>query len=176
MVLGPLIGGFVTQRYSPRCAALVAAVLSALCVLSVFLFVPPRTKKVAVEDEGDGAAPTSSRSGITSNFQAITKLMNYPRVPFLLFVRVVTGIPLGVIQSMFSLVSIETFGADPKTSGYVLSYIGLLSLAMQGFGVGLMTRRFSDGLLLKIGACSVIPYYLGFACWTAFYQVREMQK
>ena len=162
-----------SSRYSPQCAALVAAALSALCVLAVFLFVPPRTKKVAVEDEPDGVAPTSNRLGISSNFHAITKLKNNPRVPFLLFVRIVTGIPLGVIQSMFSLISIETFGADPKTSGYVLSYIGLLSLVMQGFGVGFMTRRFSDGLLLKIGACSVLPYYLGFACWTAFYQVRD---
>ena len=168
MVLGPMVGGVITQRASPQTAALVAAALSSLCVFMVFHSVPPRTKKSATEETStkEGAA----RENVGS-LRVLAKLLKYPRIPFLLVVRVVTGIPLGVFQSMFSLVAIETFKVDPKESGYVLSYVGLLSLGMQGFGVGFMTRRFSDESLLKIGAGALIPYYLGLASMTAFYQV-----
>ena len=168
MVLGPMVGGVITQRASPQTAALVAAALSSLCVFMVFHSVPPRTKKSATHETStkEGAA----RENVGS-LRVLAKLLKYPRIPFLLVVRVVTGIPLGVFQSMFSLVAIETFKVDPKESGYVLSYVGLLSLGMQGFGVGFMTRRFSDESLLKIGAGALIPYYLGLASMTAFYQV-----
>merc|ERR1711990_68603 len=105
MVLGPVIGGLVTQFTSPQFAALVAAALSALCVFMVFLFVPPRTRKLSDANE----VVDDDESLGSGSIQALTSLLRYPRIPFLLGIRVVTGIPLGVFQSMFSRVSIEIF-------------------------------------------------------------------
>ena len=170
MVLGPMIGGVVTQRFSPQIAALLAAAVSSLCVLLVLRFVPSRTKKKLLED--DASVSTSSSASGPGNVRVLVKLLENPRIRFLLIIRVVTGVPLGVFQSMFSRVSIDAFQVDAKDSGYVLSYVGLLSLVMQGFGVGFMTKRFDDDSLLKIGACALIPYYLGLAAMSSFYQVH----
>ena len=47
---------------------------------------------------------------------------------FLITVKIITGIPFGVFQSMFSLVSIDYFKLEPQHNGFVLSYVGGLSI------------------------------------------------
>lgn len=58
--------------------------------------------------------------------------------------QTVCGIPIGVLQSMFSVVAIERFSMPPEQNGMMLSYVGVISLFMQGAGISLTTRFLSD--------------------------------
>jgi OCT family organic cation transporter-like MFS transporter 18 len=168
MVLGPIIGGALTQYSSPQMAAFVAACFTGICILMVFFLVPTRTKKLVGDNQPEKDNKSDSNVG---SLGVLLKLLSYPEIPFLLLVRIVTGLPLGVFNSMFSVVSIERFNVNPREGGYVLSYVGMLSLVMQGFGVGFMTRKYSDATLLKIGALTLVPYYIGLAMMFEFHHI-----
>lgn len=49
MVLGPLVGGFVTERFSEQTAAVTAALGSLVSVALVFLFIPTNTKALLIQ-------------------------------------------------------------------------------------------------------------------------------
>lgn len=58
----------------------------------------------------------------------ITELLQIPAVFFLITVKIITGVPFGIFQSMFSLVSMEYFKLEPRQNGFVMSYVGGLSI------------------------------------------------
>ena len=53
------------------------------------------------------------------------------QVGSLMLVRTVCGIPIGIIQSMFSVLAMEQFQLSADQSGMLLSYVGALSMIMQ---------------------------------------------
>lgn len=44
-----------------------------------------------------------------------------------------SGIPIGVFQSMFSVVAMETFKLLPEQNGYMMSYVGILTMVSLTF-------------------------------------------
>ena len=50
MVIGPLVGGIITQKFSGQTACYIAAVLSAGCMVLVLLFIPQNTKPSVHKD------------------------------------------------------------------------------------------------------------------------------
>jgi len=58
----------------------------------------------------------------------ILELLKIPTVFFLITVKIITGIPFGIFQSMFALVSMEYFKLEPQQNGFVMSYVGGLSI------------------------------------------------
>ena len=59
--------------------------------------------------------------------KAVVSLLSIPEVSYLIILKTVVGIPIGVFHSMFSIVSIERFGLTPQTNGYLLTYTGILT-------------------------------------------------
>ena len=70
------------------------------------------------------------------------------------------GIPIGIFQSMFAVVAMEMFGLSATQNGYLMSYIGMLSMLVQGVGMGLLNRRFSELQLIQGGVFVLIWAYL----------------
>merc|ERR1712117_287973 len=65
------------------------------------------------------------------------------------------------MQSMFSVIAMEKFQLAADQSGMLLSYVGALSMLMQGVGISAFTSRFSDKSLLKFSTMSLIMcFYL----------------
>ena len=58
----------------------------------------------------------------------ILELLHIPTVLYLITIKIITGIPFGIFQSMFSLVSMEFFKLEPQQNGFVMSYVGVLSI------------------------------------------------
>lgn len=56
----------------------------------------------------------------------------------------------------------EKFGMAAEHNGMLLSYIGLISLLMQGFGISFVARFFSDKTVMLSSAIglTVIYYFL----------------
>ena len=40
----------------------------------------------------------------------------------------VTGVPIGIFQSMFQVVAMDTFKLEPDQNGYIMSYIGIIAM------------------------------------------------
>lgn len=149
MVAGPAIGGFLTANFNEQTAALVAAAGSTVSLVLVILFFPeiPKQKK-----------EVSAASVL--NLKEIFSLLLIPKATSLLVIKAVCGIPIGILQSMFSVIAMEKFGLPADQNGMVLSYIGVLSLLMQGLGIKAVTNRASDVTILKFAAATLtISYY-----------------
>jgi len=149
MVIGPSLGGFVAGAYGEHAAAWLAALGSAVSLALVIYFVPevPRPR----EEKGDSVL----------NIAKIGALLLIPKARNLLLLKTICGVPIGVLQSMFSLIAMEQFQLPPEQNGMVLSYIGGLSMLMQGVGISACTSRFSDKTLLQFSCVSLIlSFYL----------------
>ena len=71
---------------------------------------------------------SEKKDGGVFSVKKILHLLKIPTVFFLIVVKVITGIPFGIFQSMFSLVSMEFFNLEPQQNGFVMSYVGCLSI------------------------------------------------
>ena len=93
------IKGLFFLFFSEQTAALFAAFGSLLSIILVLIFIPhiPKTKSSASKDSN-----STTGAGLFDNLSAITKIVFLPNVGFLLFLKLVCGIPIGVLQSMFS--------------------------------------------------------------------------
>ncbi|CAI7998457.1 Solute carrier family 22 member 18 [Geodia barretti] len=151
MVVGPPVGGYVTVYFSEQSAAGVAAALCVVSMAIVVMFVPQSTK--------DPSHLSSSRdpynSGGVVNVKAILSLLSIPAVAYVIGLKTVMGVPAGVFQAMFTVVNIERLELTPETNGQLLSYIGFVTMIMQGFVVGYIGRRVSDKTTL-IGSVVIV--------------------
>ena len=75
--------------------------------------------------------PREEKGDSVLNIAKIGALLLIPRARNLLLLKTICGVPIGVLQSMFSLIAMEQFQLPPEQNGMVLSYIGGLSMLMQ---------------------------------------------
>lgn len=162
IVVGPTLGGWLTTLYSEQFAAGVAASLMILALVFVFVVVPSQTKDPRRIAESQKKNSSQTQEGGLLNMKAVVSLLSIPEVSYLIILKTVVGIPVGVFHSMFSIVSIERFGLTPQTNGYLLTYTGILTAIMQAVGVGFFTRRFPSDL--KILRISIIFKALSYFC------------
>lgn len=162
MVIGPFLGGLVTKFFSEQAAAFVACIGSVLSIGVVWVFVPQRTKK-SQGKESSGSAVFSLKK--------ILALVTAPGAGFLLFIRMLAGLPIGVFQSMFSVFAMETFKLPAEQNGYLLSYVGVLTMIVQGLGVGVLTKKFSENDILKWSSFLLVWSYLALAFVTDVFQL-----
>ncbi len=128
--------------YSEQAAALVAAGGSVVSLLLVFLLIPHIPKKVVTPS----AKRSAGRSLLSPS--AILRLFSLPGVTLLLLIKTVCGVPIGILQSMFSVVAMEQFKLPADQNGLLMSYIGVVSIFMQGIGISFATRWLSDRSVL----------------------------
>ncbi|KAH3709494.1 solute carrier family 22 member 18-like isoform X2 [Dreissena polymorpha] len=154
MVLGPMIGGQITQHFSEEMAAFVACMGSILSIVLVLLFVPHRTKKVEVADKSGSALLDLSKW---------KELIFAPGTLFLLSLKMATETPISIFHSMFQVIALETFNLPADQNGFLMSYIGVLTMLVQGVGVGVLLRKVSENSILKWASFLMVWSYLSLA-------------
>uniref|UniRef100_A0A4W3IDI4 Solute carrier family 22 member 18 n=1 Tax=Callorhinchus milii TaxID=7868 RepID=A0A4W3IDI4_CALMI len=92
-------------------------------------------------------------TGSVFSLKTITRLMSIPGAAKIFTIKIITGIPSGVFQSMFSVVAMDYFKLDAEHNGYLMAYIGLLQMVMQGLVVGWLTRWIPEQILIL---CSIL--------------------
>jgi DHA1 family tetracycline resistance protein-like MFS transporter len=120
---------------------LVAAGLSFLNLVSIFFFLPE-----SLTDERRLAMRGQKRPPFT--LKALGLVLKRPRVGPLLHVRFFFALAFSMFQSIFSLYAAYKLHLTSQTTGYVLAYVGLLSVLVQGVGVGLVTKRFRENAII----------------------------
>ena len=66
-------------------------------------------------------------AGSFLSIKAILSLLTIPEVLYLIILKLVVAIPVGVFRVMFSYINIDKFGLTARTNGYLLTYTGIIS-------------------------------------------------
>ncbi|XP_076003012.1 solute carrier family 22 member 18 isoform X1 [Genypterus blacodes] len=151
MIAGSTIGGKLNTRYGETFAASVGAAGSFVSLLLVLKFIPKSTK--AVQSSTDAGNQKKS----LFNLGEITRLMKFPHVTRTFVIKIVSGLPSGIFQVMFSIIAINFFKLQPEENGYLMAYFGIVQMVIQGGVIGRLTPRYSDMslLLLSVGVSAL---------------------
>lgn len=141
-IIGPAVGGTLSQ-WGYSVPAFAAAMVSFLNLLAIFFFLP---ESLTAERRADA----SLRQRPPFNLKALVEALQRPKVGPLLHVRLLYGLAFATFQSIFSLYA-QSIGLTSQTTGYVLAYVGLLSVITQAGLIGMLTRRFRESWLIITG-------------------------
>jgi DHA1 family tetracycline resistance protein-like MFS transporter len=156
-ILGPVTGGLLST-FGYGVPAFAAAGLAAINFLSVAFFLP---ESLTPEVRAQRQAAQVQRPPFT--LEALWCALNRPRVGPLLHIRFFYGLAFAVFQSVFALYAQYRLGLDAKQTGFVLAYVGFLSVLVQGVGVGRLAKRFSETTLIFSGTIIMGLSLLGWA-------------
>ncbi|XP_062918190.1 solute carrier family 22 member 18 [Mobula hypostoma] len=143
MIVGSSAGGFLISKFGESFAVYVAAAGSVLNSIVVMKYIPEDTKSVIRKNKPEIA---SSRN--IFNVKKIFKLLSIPGATEILAIKAITGLPMGVFQSMFSVVGMDYFKLEAEDNGYLMAYVGVLQMIMQVLLVGWVTKRVGEHTLL----------------------------
>ncbi len=141
-IIGPAVGGTLSQ-WGYNLPAFVAAAISLLNLLSIYFFLPE-----SLTDELRNFGLHRKRTPFT--VKALFQALERPIIGPLLHVRFFYGLAFATFQSIFSLYA-QSIGLNSQTTGYVLAFVGLLSVIVQGGLIGFLTKRFRENWLIITG-------------------------
>lgn len=145
-VIGPALGGFLS-RWGYGTPAFLASVLSLINLGMVAFWLPESLSIERRQALLNHKRPAISLSGLW-------EALHRPLVGPLLHTRFFFGLAFATFQTVFSLYALTRFGLDAQTTGYILAYVGVLSIITQGFLVGRLTHRFNERQLIL--TCTVL--------------------
>ncbi|KAM6943552.1 solute carrier family 22 member 18 [Xenentodon cancila] len=154
MIAGSTLGGQLNMRYGESFTAGVGAVGSAFSLLLVLSFIPKSTKAEAPKSD----TKPENQSKKVFSVREITRLMKFPKVMQIFLIKVVSGLPSGIFQVMFSIIAMDFFKLEPQENGYLMAYFGIVQMVVQGVVIGRLTARYPEKslLLLSIGVSSCV--------------------
>ncbi len=138
-ILGPAAGGVLSQ-WGYDIPAFAAALISSLNLMAIFFFLPE-----SLTSERRENLATHQRPPFT--LKALLTVLNRPIVGPFLHVRLFYGLAFATFQSIFSLYA-QAIGLSAQTTGFVLAYVGVLSVITQAGLIGPLTRRFRETWLI----------------------------
>lgn len=141
-VIGPAVGGALSHwGYS-----LPAFVAASISFINLVLIVGLLPESLSTEER----AGFISQNKPSITLKALLLALKRPKVGPLLYLRFFYGLAFATFQGIFSLFAQE-IGLSSQTTGFVLAYVGVLSVIVQGGLIGLLTRRFRENALLISG-------------------------
>jgi DHA1 family tetracycline resistance protein-like MFS transporter len=155
-ILGPALGGTLS-RWGYHVPALVAAGIALLNFVLVALWLPEsltRERRAALAASGPRATVT---------FAALRATLRRPYIGQLLQTRFFFALAFSTLQTIFALYGEHRFGLSAQSTGYVLAYVGLLAVLVQGVAIGWLTDRVEDGRLMTGAAALLALSFLGWA-------------
>ncbi|XP_078271300.1 solute carrier family 22 member 18 [Rhinoraja longicauda] len=144
MIVGSSAGGLLISKFGESFAAYIAAVGSVVNAIVVMKYIPEHTKSLTQEKP----EMTSCRS--IFNVNKFFRLLSIPGAAEILAIKTITALPMGVFQSMFSVVAMNYFKLEAEHNGYLMAYVGVLQMIMQGLVVGRLTEKFGERNLLPL--------------------------
>ncbi|MEI7845102.1 MAG: MFS transporter [Chloroflexota bacterium] len=155
-IIGPVAGGVLSQ-WGYAVPAFVAAAVSMINLVLVYAWLPESlTPEMRAERNG-----VSSRPPVTLG--ALLDALKRPFSGSLLITRFFFGLAFAAFQTIFSLYALLKFNLNARDTGFVLAYVGVLSVITQGFLVGWITRRVREDILILVSAGITSLTFLGWA-------------
>lgn len=141
-IIGPAAGGLLSSGGRYALPALVAASLAFVNMVMVYFLLPESRRPSRFPDAAQ-RAPFS--------VQALWQALNKPRVGPLLHIRFFYGVAFAMFQTIFSQYA-QRMGLNVQTTGFVLTYVGVLAVIVQGVVVGQLAKRYSETRLIVAGS------------------------
>jgi DHA1 family tetracycline resistance protein-like MFS transporter len=138
-IIGPVTGGFLSQ-WGYSVPAFAAAAMAFINLILVYFWLP---ESLTVEER---TSMTEKKPAFTLN--ALLQALRRPFSGPLLITRFFFGVAFAIFQTIFSLYALLKFNLTAEQTGYVLTYVGVLSVITQGFLVGRLTNRFREDILI----------------------------
>jgi len=142
-IIGPAMGGFLS-RFGYNVPAFVASGLSLLNLIAVLLWLPE-----SLSPERQSLMRQSPRTAFT--FKALRTALQRPCSGPLLHIQLLYSLAFTLFQSNFAVFVKTRLGLTAQNTSFVLTYVGVLSVLVQGFAIGKLTQRFSERALMMAG-------------------------
>ena len=137
-IIGPVTGGFLSQ-WGYAVPAFVAAALSFINLILVYAWLP---ESLTAEKR----AMAQKRPAVT--LSALIEAMKRPFTGSLLITRFFFGLAFAIFQTIFSLYTLKKFNLNARDTGFILTYVGVLSVIVQGFLIGRITKKYREDILI----------------------------
>lgn len=155
-IIGPAMGGFLSA-YGYNIPAFVAAGLSLLNLIAVLLWLP---ESLTAEHR---AAIKVGNPRTRFSARALWEALNRPCVGPLLHVSLFYALAFTLFQANFAVYAKTRLALTAQQTAFVLTYVGVLSVLVQGFAVGRLAERFREKWLIFMGAIVLGVSLLGWA-------------
>lgn len=156
-MIGPAVGGALSTGGRYAVPAFFAAGLAFLNWTAVWFWLPesltPQRRAMLAQ------RPTRSVLSVTELWRALRR----PRFGPLLHVRLFFGLAFNLFTSVFALFAQYRLDLGSSQTGYLLAYVGLLSVLVQGVIIGRLTRRFAENRLILFSTGMVAVSLLAWA-------------
>lgn len=139
-IIGPAAGGLLSV-YGYAVPAFVAAGFSLISIIGV-VFLLPESLSTEVREE------LSKKVKQEFSFKNLWAAHSRPRVGPLFQIRFFYGLAFSTFQTIFPLYALYKLGLDARSTGFVLTYVGILVVFVQGFLVGWLAARFNGYRLI----------------------------
>lgn len=141
-ILGPALGGALSV-FGFSVPSFVAAGLAFLNLITVYFWLPESLTEERRKELMSGERPQLT-------LKAMADAMRRPVVGALLWVRFGFAVAFNSFQTVFPLYLLYKFELGAQQAGYIMAYIGLVLVIMQGFAIGPISMRFKESNLLVV--------------------------
>ena len=155
-IFGPALGGVLSVGGNYALPAFAAAGLAALNLVGALLWLPE-----SLPPEKRTSAATKTKPEVS--LKALIDALRRPCVGPLLNIILVYGLAWTMFETMFSLFTQQKLGFSAQTTSYVLTYVGVVVVLVQGGGIRWLSARYSDKQLTFYGAILLTIGLLGWA-------------
>jgi len=156
-IIGPAAGGLLSAGGRYAVPAFFAAGLAFLNWIAVLLWLPESlTEEVKAE-----LAKQPRRA--TLSVAELLRAMRRPRFGPLLQIRFFYGLAFATFTGVFALYAQRHLLLNSTQTGYILAYVGLLSVLVQGVAIGQLTKRFAENRLIFVAVIVLAVSLLGWA-------------
>lgn len=142
-IIGPAVGGLLSKT-SYSLPAFVAGAISFLNLIQIFFLLPETLTRERRREIGERQRPPVT-------LEALVRTLRRPVIGPLLTLRFLYGLAFATFQSIFTLYAQVKLGLTSDKTGYILAYVGILAVLVQGVGIGLLTKRFRENWLIING-------------------------
>lgn len=154
-IIGPVTGGLLSQ-YGYNVPAFVAAGLSLINLALIYFWLPESLTQERMKQAGEQRQPKVT-------LDALMGALKRPFTGPILVTRFFFGLAFAIFQTIFSLYALTRFNLSARDTGFVLTYVGILSVFVQGFLVGRLTARFREDVLITFSVALMAVSLLGWA-------------
>jgi DHA1 family tetracycline resistance protein-like MFS transporter len=154
-IIGPLVGGALSTGGRYALPSFVAAGITLVNVLAIYFWLPE-----SLTEQARKRMTQHSRN--TINPRDLLEALRRPVFGPLLQARFFYGLAWAIFTGTFGLFAQYSLNLASNETGYVLGYVGLLAVLVQGVAIGRLTARFTERHLIFI---SVIVAAVGLLGW-----------
>ena len=153
-IIGPVTGGLLSQ-WGYAVPAFTAAAVSLINLVLIYAWLP-ESLTAEKRDQMNEKRPPVTLGALLAAFRR-------PFTGSILITRFFFGLAFAIFQTIFSLYALAKFNLTARDTGFVLTYVGVLSVIVQGFLVGRLTSRYREDLLITISVVLMGFSLLGWA-------------